>query len=67
MDVRVERKLSAEELMVLSCGVGEGSWEPLALQGDPTVHPEGGQSWMFTGRTDAEAETPILWLPDVKS
>ena len=31
------------------------------------VHPKGGQSWVFTGRTDAEAETPILWPPDVKS
>ena len=32
-----------------------------------TVHPKGYQSWIFIGRTDAEAETPILWLPDVKS
>ena len=31
-----ERKLSAEELMPLNCGVGEDSWESLALQGDPT-------------------------------
>ena len=31
------------------------------------VHPKGDQSWVFTGRTDAEAETPILWLPHVKS
>jgi len=31
------------------------------------VHPKGDQSWMFTGRTDAEDETPILWPPDVKS
>ena len=31
------------------------------------VHPEGGQSWVFTGRTDAEAETPILWPPHAKS
>ena len=30
------------------------------------VHPKGNQSWIFIGRTDAEAETPILWLPDVK-
>ena len=30
------------------------------------VHPKGDQSWVFTGRTDAEAETPILWPPDVK-
>ena len=31
------------------------------------VHPKGDQSWVFTGGTDAEAETPILWPPDVKS
>ena len=31
------------------------------------VHPKGNQSWMFIGRTDAEAETPILWPPDVKN
>ena len=38
MDVRVEllKKLSAKELMLLNCGVGEDSWESLGLQGDPT-------------------------------
>ena len=33
----------------------------------PPVHRKGDQSWVFIGRTDAEAETPILWPPDVKS
>ena len=68
MDVRVGlwRKLSAEELMLLNCGVGEDSWESFGLQGDPTVHPKGGQSWVFIGRTDVEAETPILWPPHAK-
>ena len=28
------------------------------------VHPKGDESWVFTGRTDAEAESPILWPPD---
>ena len=32
-----------------------------------TVHPKGDQSWVFTGRTDVEVETPILWPPDTKS
>ena len=32
-----------------------------------SVHPKADQSWVFIGRTDAEAETPILWPPDVKS
>ena len=31
------------------------------------VHPKGDQSWVFTGRTDIENETPILWPPDVKN
>ena len=31
------------------------------------VHPRGDQSWVFIGRTDAEAETPILWSLDAKS
>ena len=31
------------------------------------VHPKGGQSWVLTGRTDAEAETPILWPPHANS
>ena len=47
--------------MLLNCGVGEDSWESLGLQG---VHPKGNKSWIFIGRTDAEAETPILWPPD---
>ena len=58
----------AEELMLLNCGVGEDSWEFLGLQGDPTSpSTKGDQSWVFIGRTVVEAETPILWLPDVKS
>ena len=35
--------------------------------GDPTVHPKGSQSWVFIGRTDVEAEAPILWPPHAKS
>ena len=31
------------------------------------VHPKGNQSWLFIGRTDAEAETPVLWPPNVKN
>ena len=69
MDVRVGlwRKLSAEELMLWNCGVGEDSWESHGLQGDPTVHSKGDQSWVFFGRNDAKAENPILWPPNAKS
>ena len=40
---------------------------PLDCQEIQPVHPKGNQSWVFIGRTDAEAETPILWPPHVKS
>ena len=61
MDVSVGlwRKLSAKELMLLNCGVGEDSWGSLGLQGD--------QPWDFFGRNDAKAEAPVLWPPHVKS
>ena len=47
-------------------GSGEDSWESLGQQGDQTVSPKGNQLWIFLGRTDAEAEAPILWPSDVK-
>ena len=40
---------------------------PLDCKEIQPVHPKGDQSWVFIGRTDAEAETPILWPPDVKN
>jgi len=40
---------------------------PLDCKEIQPVHPKGNQSWIFIGRTDAEAETPILWPPDGKS
>ena len=49
---------------MLSDCAGEDSRESLRLQGDPTVNPKGNQSKIFIGRTDAEAEAPILWPPD---
>ena len=53
--------------MLLNCGVGEDSWESLGQQEIQPVHPKGNQFWIFTGKTDAKAETPILWPPDVKN
>ena len=47
--------------------VGEDSWESLGQQEIQPVHPKGNQSWIFIGRTDAEAETPILWPCDAKN
>ena len=40
---------------------------PLDIKKIQPVHPKGNQSWIFIGRTDAEAETPILWPPDAKN
>ena len=40
---------------------------PLDNEEIKTVSPKGNQSEIFIGRTDAEAETPILWPPDVKN
>ena len=40
---------------------------PLACKEIQPVHPKGNQSWVFIGRTDIEAETPIFWSPDGKS
>jgi len=61
------RKLSAEELMLLNCGVEKTLESPLDCMEIQPVHPKGDQSWVFTGRTDVEAETPILWPPHAKS
>ena len=40
---------------------------PLDCKEIQPVHPKGDQSWVFTGRTDAEAEAPTFWPPDVKN
>ena len=40
---------------------------PLDLKEIQPVHPKGNQSWIFIGRTDAEAESPVLWPPDEKN
>ena len=62
-----QRRMSAKELMLLNCGVGEDSWESLDGKEIKPVHSKGNQSWILIGRTDAEAETPIFWRPDVKN
>ena len=40
---------------------------PLHCEEIQPVHPKGDQSWVFIGRTDVEAETPVLWPPDAKN
>ena len=62
----LDHKEDWAELMLLNCGAGENSWESFGLQGDQPVNPKGKQPWIFIGRTDAEAEAPVLWASDVK-
>ena len=62
-----QRKLIAEELILLNCGVEKTLESPLDCKEIQPVHPKGDQSWVFIGRTDVEAETPILWPPDAKN
>ena len=50
--------------MLLNCDVKEDSLDCKEIK---PVHPKGNQCWIFIGWTDAEAETPILWPPDVNS
>ena len=53
--------------MFLNCGVETTLESHLNSNKIQPVHPKGDQSWVFIGRIDVEAETPILWPPNVKS
>ena len=68
MDVAVglKRKLSAEEMITWTVVLKKTLESPLDSKEIQPVHPKGNQSWIFIGRTDAEAETPILWPSDAK-
>jgi len=57
------RRIDAFELLVLEKTLES----PLDFKEIQPVHPKGDQSWVFIGRTDVEAETPILWPPDAKT
>ena len=57
------RRIDDFELVVLEKTLES----PLDCKEIQIVHPKGDQSWVFSGRTDVEAETPILWPPDAKS
>ena len=50
--------------MLLNCGLEKILESPLDCKEIQPVHLKGDESWVFTGRTDVEAETPILWPPD---
>ena len=69
MDVRVgpQRRLSTKELMLSNCASGEDSQQSLNNKKIKAVNPKGNQPWIFTGRTNAETEAPLLWPPDVNN
>ena len=67
MKVGPQRKLSSKKFMPSNCGAGECSWNSSLDSKIKPVNPKGNQPWIFIWRTDAKAETPILWPPDGKS
>ena len=54
-------------MMLLNSVLEKTLESPLDSKEIQPVHPKGNQSWIFIGRTDAEAETPLLWPPDAKN
>ena len=69
MDVRVDYKESwlLKHRYFWTVALEKTLESPLDCKEIQPVYPKGNQSWIFTGRTDVEAETPILWPPDAKS
>ena len=67
MRIGPERRLSAEELMLSNCGAGKTFESSLDGKEIKPVNPKGNQPSIFLGRTDAEAEAPVLCPLDVKS
>ena len=53
--------------MLSNCGAGKTCENSLGSKEIQPVHPKQDQNWVFIGGTDVEAETPILWLPDVEN
>ena len=64
---RTIKNAEHEELMLSNCRAGEDSWEFLDSKEIKPVNPKGNQSWIFIGRSDAEAQDPITWPPDGKN
>ena len=63
MRVRPERRLSAEELILQTLVLEKTLESPLYCKEIKPVNPKGNCPWIFIGRSDAEAEAPILWPP----
>ena len=67
MRVGLWRRLSTEEFMLWTVVLEKTLESPLDCKEIQPVHPKGDQSWVFIGRTDAKAETPVVWPPHAKS
>ena len=61
------KKAEHQRIDALNCDLEKTLESPLDCKKIQPVPPKGDQSWVFIGRTDVEAQTPILWPPDVKS
>ena len=61
------KKAECWRIEAFEMGLEKTLESPLDCKEIKPVNPKGNQSWVFIGRTDAEAETPILWPPDVKN
>ena len=61
------KKAEHRTIDVFNCGIGKTLESPLDNKEIQPVHPKGDLSWVLIGKTDVEAETPILWLPDAES
>ena len=60
------KKAECQRIDAFELGLEKTLESPLDCKEIQPVYPKGDQSWVFIGRTDAEAETPILWPPDRK-
>ena len=65
--IRVSYHIRLPKGLCFQTVVLEKTQSPLDCKEIQPVHPKGNQSWIFIGRTDAEAEVPVLWSSDVKS
>ena len=61
------KKAERRRIDALNCGVEKTLESPLDCKEIQSVNPKGNQSRIFIGRTDAEAQVPILWPPDAKN
>ena len=61
------KKAECRRMDALNCGVGETLESPLDCNAIQPVHSKGDQPWVFFGRNDGKAETPVIWPPHAKS